>query len=81
MAQFELLTVEPHNDSRSRSHMRTWERRLVVGDTAADRLQFESRILRGLDRRAHALPKKRGDDNSSLFDIEDNRSIRGRHGG
>lgn len=52
------------------------QRSLLARDTASHGVELQAGILRGFDRAAYGLTHERRHLDSSLFDIEDNRSTR-----
>ncbi len=59
---------------------------LLAGYAAADRLQFQARVLCSIESSSYRFPNKRGHFDSALLDVEDDgsgfrhRSVRRRRG-
>jgi hypothetical protein len=54
--------------------VRAGQWRLLARNPATNRVEIQTRVLSGLNRRAHALPQKRWDRDATLFNIQDYRS-------
>ena len=65
------LSSELYRNMRACGHVRPCRRRLLPSQAAADGLQFEAGVLRGLHSAADSLAHERRNFDPALFNIQD----------